>query len=332
MPRPWWPGWSAWGTGASTRSSIGASWPCGVRSWTCSARPPTCPVRIDLWGDEVDRLSEFSVGDQRSTDDLTEIELFGCRELLPTAGGPGAGQPAGRRGALGPPAVGAPGRGPGLRRHGVLAAVADRATSTCSSTFCPPTPWSCWSSPAACATGPPSCSTRRPPWPAPWPRRGAPAARSSPASTCRSIACWPTPTPPSSTVTAAPEGPGTEVVAAAGWDPVVGDGERLMGQLRSLQADGLPDRGVRRGSGQRRPAGRPARRSRPARPVPRGPAPRPQLTDPGHPGRAPTPRARLPLPAAQAGRAGRGRPHRPAPGPPPAPAPGPATPRPSSTT
>ena len=40
------------------------------------------------------------------------------------------------------------------------------------------------------------------------------------------------------TVTAAPEGPGTEVVAAAGWDPVVGDGERLMGQLRSLRAEG----------------------------------------------------------------------------------------------
>ena len=28
------------------------------------------PVRIDLWGDEVDRLTEFSVTDQRSTDDL----------------------------------------------------------------------------------------------------------------------------------------------------------------------------------------------------------------------------------------------------------------------
>ncbi len=42
------------------------------------------PVRIDLWGDEVDRLSEFSIGDQRSTDDLTEVELFGCRELTVT--------------------------------------------------------------------------------------------------------------------------------------------------------------------------------------------------------------------------------------------------------
>lgn len=42
------------------------------------------PVRIDLWGDEVDRLTEFSVADQRSTIDLAEVELFACRELLVT--------------------------------------------------------------------------------------------------------------------------------------------------------------------------------------------------------------------------------------------------------
>ena len=42
------------------------------------------PVRVDLWGDEVDRLSEFSVADQRSTRDLDEVAVFGCRELLPT--------------------------------------------------------------------------------------------------------------------------------------------------------------------------------------------------------------------------------------------------------
>ncbi|MGH9085958.1 MAG: transcription-repair coupling factor [Acidimicrobiales bacterium] len=42
------------------------------------------PVRIDLWGDEVDRLTEFSVADQRSTEALEHVELFGCRELLPT--------------------------------------------------------------------------------------------------------------------------------------------------------------------------------------------------------------------------------------------------------
>ena len=42
------------------------------------------PVRIDLWGDEVDRLTAFSVSDQRSTDDLDCVEVFPCRELLPT--------------------------------------------------------------------------------------------------------------------------------------------------------------------------------------------------------------------------------------------------------
>ena len=42
------------------------------------------PVRIDLWGDEVDRLCEFSVADQRSTQDRQRVEIFGCRELLPT--------------------------------------------------------------------------------------------------------------------------------------------------------------------------------------------------------------------------------------------------------
>ena len=42
------------------------------------------PVRIDLWGDEVDRLTRFSVTDQRSTDDVDCVELFPSRELLPT--------------------------------------------------------------------------------------------------------------------------------------------------------------------------------------------------------------------------------------------------------
>jgi transcription-repair coupling factor (superfamily II helicase) len=42
------------------------------------------PVRVDLWGDEVDRLTEFSVSDQRSTADLDRTEIFPCRELLPT--------------------------------------------------------------------------------------------------------------------------------------------------------------------------------------------------------------------------------------------------------
>ncbi|HEX5367482.1 MAG TPA: transcription-repair coupling factor [Acidimicrobiales bacterium] len=43
------------------------------------------PVRVDLWGDEVDRLAEFSVADQRSTGDLAEAVVFPCREVLPSA-------------------------------------------------------------------------------------------------------------------------------------------------------------------------------------------------------------------------------------------------------
>src|SRR5687768_6070554 len=43
------------------------------------------PVRIDLWGDDVERLSAFAVADQRSTHDLAEVLVFPARELLPTA-------------------------------------------------------------------------------------------------------------------------------------------------------------------------------------------------------------------------------------------------------
>ncbi|MFI5046455.1 MAG: transcription-repair coupling factor [Acidimicrobiia bacterium] len=42
------------------------------------------PVRIDLWGDEVDRLSAFSVADQRTTVSLDAAWIFPTRELLPT--------------------------------------------------------------------------------------------------------------------------------------------------------------------------------------------------------------------------------------------------------
>ena len=42
------------------------------------------PIRIDLWGDEVDRLTTFGVNDQRSNDDLDEARIFPARELMPT--------------------------------------------------------------------------------------------------------------------------------------------------------------------------------------------------------------------------------------------------------
>jgi transcription-repair coupling factor (superfamily II helicase) len=42
------------------------------------------PVRIDLFGDEVDRLTSFDPGDQRSVEALSRVEIFGCRELVST--------------------------------------------------------------------------------------------------------------------------------------------------------------------------------------------------------------------------------------------------------
>ncbi|MFM8852104.1 MAG: transcription-repair coupling factor, partial [Acidimicrobiaceae bacterium] len=40
------------------------------------------PIRIDHWGDEVDRLTTFNVNDQRSTDDLTSVRIFPAREII----------------------------------------------------------------------------------------------------------------------------------------------------------------------------------------------------------------------------------------------------------
>ncbi|MDP9019806.1 MAG: transcription-repair coupling factor, partial [Actinomycetota bacterium] len=58
-----------------------------VRGSIVDVYPSTAdgPVRLDLWGDEVDRLTAFSVSDQRSRHDLAQVELFPCREVLATS-------------------------------------------------------------------------------------------------------------------------------------------------------------------------------------------------------------------------------------------------------
>ncbi len=57
-----------------------------VRGSIVDVYPSTAdhPVRVDLWGDEIDRLSIFSVADQRSDRDLVDALIFPSRELLPT--------------------------------------------------------------------------------------------------------------------------------------------------------------------------------------------------------------------------------------------------------
>jgi transcription-repair coupling factor (superfamily II helicase) len=195
------------------------------------------PVRIDLWGDEVDRLTEFSVGDQRSTDEIACAELFGCRELRPTdevrdrARQLIATAPWGRaqweRLSEGLVFDGMESWLPWLADdehllvdllpEGALVLLVeprrmrDRATELLDEE----------AALAASLAGTWGTDGEE------FPRLHLPFDRLLART---EAAAW--------TVTAAPEGPGTEMVAATGWDPVVGDGERLITQLRGLQADG----------------------------------------------------------------------------------------------
>ncbi|MDP9074345.1 MAG: transcription-repair coupling factor, partial [Actinomycetota bacterium] len=191
------------------------------------------PVRIDLWGDEVDRLTEFSVADQRSISDLAAVEVFGCRELLPTdavrsrAAGLVAGQPWGRahweRLAEGLVFDGMESWLPWLsdgehvlfdlvpadaqillvearRMRDRAAELADEEAALASTLA---TTW--------------GAADRE------FPRLHLPFDRLL-AHTAA----------PVSTVAAAAEGPGTSVVGATGWEPFMGDSDRLAAQLAGL--------------------------------------------------------------------------------------------------
>ncbi len=57
-----------------------------VRGSIVDVYPSTAdaPVRIDLWGDEVERLTEVAVADQRSTEPIESARIYPCREFRPT--------------------------------------------------------------------------------------------------------------------------------------------------------------------------------------------------------------------------------------------------------
>ena len=83
------------------------------------------PIRIDLFGDEVERLTAFEVAGQRSVADLEQVELFGCREVVLTEDV----RERARQLSIEAPVARdnfAEDRGRGaLRRHGVVDAVAE---------------------------------------------------------------------------------------------------------------------------------------------------------------------------------------------------------------
>jgi transcription-repair coupling factor (superfamily II helicase) len=196
------------------------------------------PVRIDLWGDEVDRLTSFSVSDQRSVGELHEACLFPCRELLPTddvraraaelVGAEPWGREQWERLAEGQLFDGMESWLPWLvddertivdllpehaqvllleprrlrdRAGDVLAEEADLATSLART-------WEVGEGRT-------------------FPRLHLEFAE---LFRGRSLPVW--------TVTVTPEGPDVATVAAVGWNPVVGDGAGLVGQLRQLLDDG----------------------------------------------------------------------------------------------
>ncbi len=195
-----------------------------------------CPIRIDLWGDEVDRLTEFSVADQRSTSDLDEAELWPCRELRPTdeirerAGRLVAGAPWGReqweRLADGQVFDGMESWLPWLTPEerllpdllpdrGLVLLVEPRRMRDRAGELLGEE--AALASALAQTWG--AEGVDFPPLHLPFDQLLAHTG----------AAAW--------SVVPAPEGPGAIAVAAVAWDPVVGDGDRLVSRLRGLVAD-----------------------------------------------------------------------------------------------
>ena len=199
----------------------------------------TAPVRIDLWDDEVDRLTEFSVTDQRSTADVERVELFPCRELLPTdevreraarlVGAEPWGREQWERLAEGATFEGMESWLPWLSvgehvlfdlvgRDAEVALVEprrmrDRAAELLDEeASLAATLAQTWGATSHAST---SDGEGR------WPRLHLPFDRLLTHTDA-----------PVRTIATAPEGPGTAVVAASGWDPVMGDGARLAKRLR----------------------------------------------------------------------------------------------------
>ncbi|MBW3668390.1 MAG: transcription-repair coupling factor [Actinobacteria bacterium] len=197
------------------------------------------PYRVDLWGDEVDRLTEFAVADQRSTVDVECVELFGCRELLPTAevreraarlvGEEPWGRDQWERLAEGLVFDGMESWLPWLTEGEHLLSdligadalvllveprrMRDRAAELLDE--------------EASLAG-----TLAQTWGA------AAEGKSFPQLHLPFDRLLAHTKAPAWSLTTAPEGPGTATVQAMGWDPVVGDSAKLAAQLRQLQTDG----------------------------------------------------------------------------------------------
>ena len=120
------------------------------------------PVRIDFWGDEVDRLSEFAIDDQRSTIADQRSAHLPLPRVASRRRSARTRRRVDRQGALGTRAMGASGQRRTVRRHGVLAALARRRRRGALRPRRRGRARSCSSSRSGCVTAPPTSSTKKP--------------------------------------------------------------------------------------------------------------------------------------------------------------------------
>ena len=252
-------------TAASTRSSIGARSPCAARSSTSipSTADGPCASTCGATRSTASPSSPSPTSAPPSTSSASRSS--GCRELAPDGRGREraealiASEPWGReqweRLANGLTFDGMESWLPWLTEseHVLLDLLPPDAASSCSS------------SPAACATAPPKSSTRRATWPARWRQTWGAAARRE----------FPRLHVPFDRLLAHTDGAGVvddgtrpkgrapPTIEAAGWDPVVGDGDGADQPAHRPATAGLPHRRVRRRRGLRptRIATQPARRA-----------------------------------------------------------------------
>jgi transcription-repair coupling factor (superfamily II helicase) len=211
-----------------------------VRGSIVDVYPSTAsrPYRVDLWGDEVDRLSAFTVADQRSTADVDEIVVFPCRELLPTdevraradrlVGLEPWGRDQWERLANGLTFDGMESWLPWLtmQEHLLLDLVVDDAQVLLVE------PRRLRDRAAdLLAEEADLATTLAKTW-------GVEEGRDLPRLHLDFDRLLAHTSAPAWTVTTAPEAPDVTTVQAAGWDPIVGDGARLIKQLRDLQVQG----------------------------------------------------------------------------------------------
>lgn len=73
-------------SGYSREFQVESRGECAIRGSILDVFPSTTnhPIRIEFWGDNIERISQFSIADQRSTKKIDQVEIYPARELCLT--------------------------------------------------------------------------------------------------------------------------------------------------------------------------------------------------------------------------------------------------------